>query len=355
VSTGNPIFRNAILASSEAGMKLLSRDGRRLKNDDNKNNNNSNNNKQTYNQDFSATWIANYTIRFSSCHSIANLDRNGAGAKNQIAAKFHLCPGSGSCNKKCSSKGAEYMADMIDFVEAFLQSKKYVCEIQKENCQYYCNKNGGYYTHSCLYTCLSDAGYGLCNQGENNDFYPGNYVQCQKLVLGDSGNNDQYYIGAYCANNGKEVRLGVFTNSFCTKMAPKGTYEKLYGSSLPYSTTSIVSNDCLSCKQVYNNQGGQVTEACQNLYQVSAKCEGSSATSGITYPDNESCDFIHNTVPRIEKLLAGKSLRAVNVSTVFAWFFCITTVVFGLFGSYLLTKARRLGVDLAGQGSGEIL
>lgn len=138
----------------------------------------------------------------------------------------------------------------------------------------------------------------------------------------EAGNDDgaQYYIGPTCSSNGKHVYLGVFQDASCTVPAPQGTYEKYnyYGKSLPYSTESLVSNDCIDCEQVddennaqnnYNgnqnnyNGGGnnyyyddrEVAEVCARSYEESAKCE--KGMNGISpYPRVYDCNFVQHTV-----------------------------------------------------------
>ena len=355
VAVANPIFRNVISdeisATSDLGTAILSK--ARLLNEDNNEGDNNNNNTN----DFSATWVANYSIKFAECHTIADFERNGLGARNQLLAKFYLCP-SNSCGRRCK-KGGEYIVDMTDFVGGYLQSKmnlkQYACESGKETCQYYCNKKqGNYYDEdTCMTACYSNAGLSYCEEDYANEFSAYGYIECQKMAY---VNNVQYYIGAHCAKKGSEVRLGLFTDQYCTKNAPSGIYEKLNGMALPYSTQSIVSNDCVSCKEPQNNnnknQGDyydkdQVLEVCQNLYTEAAKCESS---MGISNPDNESCDFIQSTVPRMERALAGKT--GGKAALAFAWIFFITSGLLGVYVFYLFTRAKRLGVDLSSQGGG---
>ena len=151
------------------------------------------------------------------------------------------------------------------------------------------------------------------------------------------------------------IHLGVFTDQTCTKSTPSGTYEKYnyYGNSLPYSTESIVKNDCISCNEPQNkddnNQGDyydqdQVLEVCEKLYEGSAKCE---RNLGISNPNIDSCDFINKSLPRMEKALKGGGSAAPV-----AIFFGLSTILMCSYICYIRDKAKRANVDLSSQGDG---
>ena len=57
------------------------------------------------------------------------------------------------------------------------------------------------------------------------------------------------FVGPTCSSNGKSINLvAVFMDKTCSYSAPDGVYEKFhYGKKLPYSSSSIVEHDCISC------------------------------------------------------------------------------------------------------------
>merc|ERR1712151_1231063 len=76
----------------------------------------------------------------------------------------------------------------------------------------------------------------------------------------------EYFLGPYCANNGGDIYLGMFTDDACTNFAADdstgGTsvYEEIVGDVLPYSYSakqSLVEFKCMSCKEPEdgNNDG----------------------------------------------------------------------------------------------------
>eukprot|EP00591_Stephanopyxis_turris_P015454 CAMPEP_0195538492 /NCGR_PEP_ID=MMETSP0794_2-20130614/49556_1 /TAXON_ID=515487 /ORGANISM="Stephanopyxis turris, Strain CCMP 815" /LENGTH=259 /DNA_ID=CAMNT_0040672475 /DNA_START=12 /DNA_END=791 /DNA_ORIENTATION=+ len=174
-------------------------------------------------------------------------------------------------------------------------------------------------------------------------------------------NNDddgvRYFVGLYCSSDSKSVYLGTFSNERCTTVAPEGTYAKYtYGKTLPYSSESIVGNDCTSCavpeEDDGNNNGDdadkevEIQQMCQELYEGAGKCE---SNLSIDYPSTVACNFIHNVLPQLEKIYrtntGSSSSSSASASTAFAWIFGITTVGLGVFCYTLLQKLKNLSID----------
>jgi hypothetical protein len=307
------------------------------------------------------------------------------GLRSNLVAKFKLCP-----NNSCRSchNGGEYIVEMREFVEtyqeALKESQEYECETAKEACEYSC-ENGGYqynyqnydanggnynanYNYNnngnnnqnddeyCLNTCLADKGMDYCQdeQDGEGDRDMNEFAECQPMNDEEGGNNNNngnynyqtnyqmYYVGAYCTSSG--VYAGVFTDSTCTKHAPKGTYEKYnYGYSLP--TQPLVSSTCMSCEannydndgnNNNNNNGGGISEVCMGLYEEAVKCESRVKT---TYKDTSGCEMIHNVIPKLSKAMKG--IRGPSTALVFAWLFGIG--FFALAG-YLYTLHKKVGL-----------
>lgn len=189
-------------------------------------------------------------------------------------------------------------------------------------------------------------------QGNNNaqNQYYGGQQQQQEMKL---------FVGPYCTANGKNIYLGTFMDERCSYAAPDGTYEKLnYGNSLPYASTNLIDNDCISCKepQDQNDQNNgdkededEVLEICERLYEDAGKCESGLADGVTYYPNTYGCDFI-STLKAPGKMSSSKS--NVSAAKVFAGLFAITTVAFGAVAYYLHQKSRRANVKLSsGEGA----
>lgn len=100
---------------------------------------------------------ANYSIKFEKCatsndyyggyfggnNNNQNNNGNAAGYNGmyeQRLVHFKLCP-SDTCGSDCSN-GADYVVDMSEFVEAYLEEKaeaqEKACETAKQSCEYNC-------------------------------------------------------------------------------------------------------------------------------------------------------------------------------------------------------------------------
>jgi len=372
-------FDGSIRADSKMGQQLMGK-ARQLEN-------NNNNNYNYY------SWIGSAALKFDGCASIPAFERD-EGLRSNMVAKFKLCPNN-SC-KSCHNAG-EYIVEMREFVEtyqdALKESREYECETASETCEYNCengynyqyennNADGNYadnYQYGnngnnnnqnnnqnqndddyCVNACLSQQGLDYCMEDQEGEQELNEFAECQPLEReGDNNNNNnqnynynsnyqQYYTGAYCTSSG--VYAGVFTDSTCTKHAPKGTYEKYnYGYSLP--TQPLVSSTCMSCASSNNNNNdgdnnnnngnnnnnNGISEVCENLYEEAVKCESNIKS---TYKDISGCEMIHNVIPKLSK--AMKNIRSPPVAAIFAWMFGIG--FFALAG-YIFTLHRKVSVQ----------
>jgi len=373
------VTSSGVSANSLAGNRILSK-ARALGNNNNNNN-------------YDYTWVANYSIKFQQCvatnnyyggYFSGNNNNNNNNNKNnnrnnfngmyeQRLVHFKLCPSDdcGSCEG-----GADYVVDMNEFVNAYVESKlsaqEYDCERVRENC--YCqNANDD---QMCEYTCYKNAGLDYCYEYQNNNNNNNNKnnnrnqfnlqeaLECRRLEVDENAmnyynykNGNQYnqwngrmefFVGPYCANHGKKILLGVFLDETCSFPAPDGIYEKFhYGQKLPYSSSSLVENNCVSCAepQDYNQQNNNdkndadgILEVCQTLYQDSGKCE-SNLGSSVTYRNTLACDFI-KTLPKISKWNMPKAIPA----KVFASLFAVTTVMFAGMALYFQKEIRERSI-----------
>ena len=200
--------------------------------------------------------------------------------------------------------------------------------------------------------------YYYYNQGVN--------ANQQQYYYGQQNNNGQQqnqemklFVGPYCSANGKSIFIGTFMDEACSYPAPAGTYEKFsYGQALPYSSTSLVETNCISCKepQEYNNNGDQqdedkIVEVCEQLYESSGKCEDKLASGTTYYPNTYGCDYI-KSLHAPGKTSTSKS--SVHASTVFAVLFAATTIALAGFAYYLREKVNRTSVDLSKEDGGAL-
>eukprot|EP00548_Thalassiothrix_antarctica_P004159 CAMPEP_0194146076 /NCGR_PEP_ID=MMETSP0152-20130528/19516_1 /TAXON_ID=1049557 /ORGANISM="Thalassiothrix antarctica, Strain L6-D1" /LENGTH=368 /DNA_ID=CAMNT_0038846493 /DNA_START=46 /DNA_END=1152 /DNA_ORIENTATION=+ len=312
------------------------------------------------------TWALDYSIKFQSCHKTFEFRADGGGSNDndnpteiQQLVIFRLCP-SDKCGSIC--RGGEYVVEMREFVEAYMDSKlsaeEYACEQVKENCS--CDDDDQVNDDDvCLSQCYANAGLDGCEEDDNNgdddwEFDVEEYLECEEIADNDDDSN-QVYVGAYCSSNGKNIYLGTFTDRQCSEKASEGTYENLKGRALPYASESLVGHDCISCEDTQNDDDGynNVLEICEELYENSAKCE---RNLDIDNKVTGGCEYIHKMLPRMEALVSGKPLT----STVLAWVFGFSTLAASGAAYFYFIKSQRRGKidlssqDLSSQGDGNL-
>lgn len=352
----------ALLASAMADIPANSRLGSRLLSKARLLNNDNNNGEPDY------TWVSDYSIRFESCHTTLSFRAEGgnsadgadeAPTESMRLVHFKLCP-STACASSCQN-GADYLVEMREFVESYLEfqmtQKEYNCEKVQENCD--CQNYND--DQVCLNECYAAAGLDYCveedqdnyNNNNQNDFELDRYLECEQINEND-GYSTPLYVGAYCSSNHKHIYLGTFSDRQCSqKTSDVSAFTSYTGFELPYQTESLVSNDCISCKEPseydddYNADQydqDQVVEICEELYQRSAKCEG--RLQGVATQYTGGCDFMHKFLPQMERVASGKP----STGNVLAWIFGCTTIALAVVVAYMSKKATRAKVDLSTQG-----
>jgi hypothetical protein len=321
----------------------------------------------------SFTWVNNYSVKFHSCHTTLNFRADGGGGEGGDSAPteslrlvhFQLCP-TDACAKSCKN-GADYIVEMREFVESYLEfqmnQKEYNCEKVKDAC--YCDNYND--DDVCLSDCYAAASLNYCENQNNNNGNNGNdmgkLLECEALNENNNNNNNGgsssvTYVGAYCSSDGKGIYLGTFSDNQCSKKSDVSAYKTYTGYDLPYTTESMVQNDCISCMEASQydddqnqdkNDADQVREICEDLYDRSAKCESGISTTVNPYRTTGGCEYIFNTLPQAEKLATGK--RTGSPATAFAWLFACTTVAATGYAVLLWQKLNRSKVDLSSGGA----
>ena len=343
--------------------------------------NNNNNNGDARFLEENDYFLNSYSIKFQGCHHVQQWneyadEEDDVRIMTKRLARFRLCPSDQCSNEKsagCNSKYGDYIVDMDTFVASYLEAmeedKENLCNEVKEDCEGYCG-GGGDENYECAYDCYDgyDAAFCLNQQDQNGEFNAQQYAQCSQLDIdlsaynnNDDGNNNnnnngnrrleedqvQYYVGAYCADQGGEVRLGIFTDDTCTTFVNNGAglFYSATGYALPYSQDSLVSNRCFEC-QGNNGDGNYYTkEVCSSVYAMSGKCETRMA---IDYPNESSCNYIEGVkIIRQDGVIRTSTTRKSKSAAVAIGLFTTLSVLLAAYVFYLRTKLSRAQINLA--------
>ena len=301
-------------------------------------------------------FIGEYSIKFQGCHHVSQWnadvdDEDDVRIKTKRLVRFRLCP-SDSCNSQkstgCTSKYGDYVVDLNTFVGYYLQAiqddKEYICQDTATECNDSCN-NGN--DANCVQSCYEDFGMTYCLEDEddaNDAFDPANYAACTQYDFGGGGRRrlDQveYYVGPYCAAQGGEIHMGLFTDDTCTTYAQNGeaTFYSYAGFELPYSGDSLVSTRCMSCSRSDQDGDGQedVSEVCQSIYGVSGKCE---TKMSVDYPNESACTYIEGIkIIREDGVIRTSATRKSKAAAVCIGLFLTAAVLLAGYVYYLRTS-----------------
>eukprot|EP00568_Trieres_chinensis_P005401 CAMPEP_0183309530 /NCGR_PEP_ID=MMETSP0160_2-20130417/25399_1 /TAXON_ID=2839 ORGANISM="Odontella Sinensis, Strain Grunow 1884" /NCGR_SAMPLE_ID=MMETSP0160_2 /ASSEMBLY_ACC=CAM_ASM_000250 /LENGTH=413 /DNA_ID=CAMNT_0025473575 /DNA_START=57 /DNA_END=1298 /DNA_ORIENTATION=+ len=382
---------SGISAESDLGQSLLSK-ARRLENED---------------EEISFTWVKDYSLKFQGCHHVASWndeadDENDVRVMTKRVVRFRLCPSDqcGSNAMGCRSGYGDYIVDLATYAKAYWESKR---RMQERNCEIYlwkncdCDEDDGqdrgddFNPEYCEYDCFADAGMDQCidrnpysddeDDGRRDEL--DRYMECEELEiennnrrkLEDQDEDEEYFVGPYCADGGAKVFLGLFTDDECTNFADddggQQTYETLMGESLPYGAQSVIGMDCVSCEEpeevdemkekqswyeLYGNydyyEGNdrddedRVADQCEQVYEIAGKCEVNLADGVTNYPVDNACDYIEGiriTYQNEKGIIVGYKTFRSTTHTVFIVLFALSTVALG---GYVMYLRKRLGYKI---------
>jgi hypothetical protein len=184
------------------------------------------------------------------------------------------------------------------------------------------------------------------DDGGNNDadIDVNDYAECAQYEfngdrrrLEDAGDVD-YYMGPYCADQGGEIHLGIFTDDTCTSFLSNGEalFYTTMGYELPYSDTSIVSNRCLTCSSTDDDGNSELKELCQDVYQVSGKCE---TKMNVEYPNESACTYVEGIkIIRADGVIRTSATKQSKAAAVCIGVFLTVAVLLAGYVYYLRTS-----------------
>jgi len=292
-----------------------------------------------------SSYIAGYSLKFQGCHHVQqwNNDAEDEGdikILTQRLVRFRMCPAD-SCSsvttRGCDSNYGDYLVDMETYVAAYMEQmqQQYMNNANRDLANY--NMNFEDYI-ACSEMEMDDNQRKRARElRELNNYYNG---QGQYYYEDEEA---QYYVGPYCAEQGGEIRLGVFSDDTCTVASSDGeeVFEMVHnGMSLPYSDQSIVNLGCLSCGGY-----GEVNEMCDTLYSVAGKCE---TKMNVYYPNESACSYIEGIkVIRDDGVIRTTATRKSTAAAVTTGVFLTAALLLSGYVYYLRTKLGRAKINLA--------
>jgi len=357
---------SSLSANSRMGKKLLS-EARKLEQQD---------------EEVDLSWVVDYSIKFQGCHHITQWNGEADGEDDvRIATKrlvrFRLCPADlcdSESSNGCSSGYGEYIIDMDTFLQAYLEDKQ---ELEEWTCEYYeqnkcaCdnddNKDDAFEEEECLNECYAKYGLDYCIEEERDDaqgepFELEEYVECGEFKADRRRRLEEevrYYIGPYCSDQGGKIYLGMFTDDTCSIFADDyagtSTYKDFTGESLPYSSSSVVGMECVTCTPLQDvneeNENGngnddgevEIKEMCEQMWQTAGKCE--KKLDAVNDPNKNACNYMDGIkIVRKDGMVKGK--KGSSSAAAFIGVFAVSSALLGGYVYYLSTKMTTSKIDI---------
>lgn len=332
------------------------------------------------NGDYQFAFMGDYSIRYLGCHHMLSFnggENDDDGQEDALItrkqfARFRLCPAN-KCSRRgggCKSNYGDYVVDLYTFLKAYTESKerarRSLCENASWECK--CDKNrdddgnvDDNFEYNCESSCYKKRGLKDCLEELEREQYERTYgrdesefrleeysKECRQYGdnrrLENNNNYGYYYVGAYCAKQGGDVYLGMFTDDSCTNFADSTNgadmYKSLTGNTLPYKSKSIVQNDCVTCVEPprYEDQDDgdddtvEISDDCMEMYDTAGKCESS---MNKDYPIDSACSFIAGLRTLNEKGTPGRTRG--GVADLYILFFAGTSFAMSSY-AYILYK-----------------
>lgn len=330
------------------------------------------------NNNLEYSFVGGYSLKFQGCHHINQWneyadDEEDVRIMTKRLIRFRLCPTDACQDSKtagCSSQYGDYVVDMNTFVLAYLEAEAYEQEINCQNYEQVCENACGGNDDDCMNNCYGENEMTYCiDVNFDDDQYkepldPYDYAACAQYDFEDKDDDDDaveaYYVGPYCADQGGEINLGLFTDDTCTTFSNggKNLFYTLAGYELPYSSENIVKEDCISCMQPgedddnaqWNDRMDEeyIKQFCSAMYVDSGKCETKMATD---YPNEAACSYIEGIkIIRDDGVIRTTSVKKSRAAAVSIGLFTTVAVLLGAYVYYLRTKLSRAKISLSSQG-----
>lgn len=351
---------SAIPANSKAGRNLISK-ARRVADA----------------QEQDDSWVANYEIKFQGCHHVSQWneeveDEDDVRIETLRLVRFRLCP-AGECSSEsgygCRENFGDYIVDMNTYVASFLEMKEEyeeaLCEAYLEAGNCVCEDNGddAFDEDVCQSTCFAAAGMSYCAKNENaldlneylecGQYEPPEYYYNRKLADAEV----EYFLGPYCADQGGEIKMGLFDDETCTNFADnygyggRTTFEAISnGQQLP--SGSIINTQCWSCQGEADGDDQaavEPTEFCAAAYEIAGKCEQYLENGSNYFTANENaCTYLEGIqMTRTNGIIISGQGSKNKVAGAFIGIFAVSFILLGAYVYYLKSKLDRGRINLS--------
>jgi hypothetical protein len=303
------------------------------------------------------SFLTTYSIKFQDCHHVTQWngeddDDEDVKIITRRLVRYRLCP-SYSCKDKrssgCTSKYGDFLVDLNTFMSYYLEmmeDEAKDCDYFQAQCEKQCSGSGDDDASNCYESCYALSG---CDNDDDGIFNPLDYATCAAYddVAGDDGEGS--YLGPVCSDDGSHIHLELFSDDTCNTLAScdSSCYAQSNGYSIPFSSTSMISTNCVSCAEEDDDlyYYGSLREECYDLYTDSGKCETRMA---IDYPNESACTYIEGIKFIGDNgVIDSPSVRRSKTASVIIGISSGFTILLIVYVQYLSTKLDRARFNLS--------
>ena len=301
-----------IPATSEAGRNLMHH-ARRVQDD--------NNGQYNGYQEGDTSFLAGYSAKFQGCHHVQQWndeaqEEDDVRIMTKRLVRFRLCPAN-ECTTDltgCTSHYGDYVVDMETYMASYLESVQ-----QQYGGQRMLQDQNGYQYNMADFMECKQLDMRRHLQDGQNQYY-------------NQENAGAYYVGPYCADQGGEIRLGLFLDDTCSTFAQN----QYMIQGMPYTQSSMVSTSCVSCGAYGGQNGYQTSEFCSSIYDIAGKCE---SKMNVYYPNEAACSYIEGIkIIREDGVIRSSATQKSKAAAVAIGAFLTVAVLLAAYVYYLRTS-----------------
>jgi hypothetical protein len=165
------------------------------------------------------------------------------------------------------------------------------------------------------------------NNGYQNGYQQGGYEQMEQYNANSQAeqyyynagnrklqnNYNQWYIGPGCTSDGKDIRLGLYRDQYCTYSPGTKLQDITYGWSngMPFEDGGLIPNTCHHCTIRDQDYNLKINGFCSDPFRAAmTRCELNMTAYSYMGPNTNGCDYITN----LEYSIFGDAIYGVNVT-----------------------------------------
>ena len=241
-------------------------------------------------------YLSKYSLKFVSCDKDNKIVNNDGEAQYGTVI-LRACPTENGCSGDygCKEGYGDYLVSIEDFVDSYLDDQ-------------------------------------ADNMGWDDDKYDMNkFAKCDEYEPDNEGADDdqwannQFFVGPTCTDDGTDIKLGFFSNEYCSTVSDIDFETVSNGWTLPYSSGGLISTSCIDCLEYNQDDGGyELKEMCNEMMgydenDPKVACETEMEYFSYYGQNTRGCETIESLLPR--------GAKPSSAGAIFGWIVFVLLIV----------------------------